>query len=142
VLQGYDAAQGALIGGDGTWRLAHEVPVGPGEVAVPSYEGTLGYVFNPAGRQVRTVDGHLGMTLLSFAYDPDGAMKQISGTVNGSPVSLRVQRASNGAPTALVGIDGAVTSLSLDRSGDLVGLRGPAGRTTKLAWQSGSRAAW
>jgi RHS repeat-associated protein len=78
------------------------------------------------------------MTLLSFAYDPDGAMKQISGTVNGSPVSLRVQRASNGAPTALVGIDGAVTSLSLDRSGDLVGLRGPAGRTTKLAWQSGS----
>jgi hypothetical protein len=67
VLQGYDAAQGALVGGDGTWRLAHEVPVGPGEGAVPSYDGALGYVFNSAGRQLRTVDGHLGMTLLSFA---------------------------------------------------------------------------
>jgi YD repeat-containing protein len=52
-------------------------------------------------------------------------------------VGLVVRRASTGAPTALVGIDGALTSLSLDHSGDLVALRGPAGLTTKLTWQSG-----
>ncbi|HTW08321.1 MAG TPA: RHS repeat-associated core domain-containing protein [Acidimicrobiales bacterium] len=137
VLQGYDAAQGVLVGGDGTWRLAQAVPVGSGDVAVPSYDGTLGYVFNSAGRQVRTVDGHLGMTLLSFAYDPAGALEQISGTVNGAPVGLRVRRASSGAPTALVGVDGALTSLSLGPSGDLVALRGPGGPTAKFTWQSG-----
>ncbi len=137
VVEVYDAAEGALVGGDGTWRLAREVPAGPGEAAVPSYDGALGYVFNSAGRQLRTVDGHLGMTLLSFAYDPDGRLEQISGTLNGAPVGFRVRRASNGAPTALVGIDGAVTSLSLSPSGDLVALQGPAGRTTRLSWQSG-----
>jgi len=137
VVEVYDAAQGALVGGDGTWRLAREVPAGPGEAAVPSYDGALGYVFNSAGRQLRTVDGHLGMTLISFAYDPDGRLEQISGTLNGAPVGFRVRRASNGAPTALVGIDGAVTSLSLSPSGDLVALRAPGGLTTRFTWQSG-----
>jgi RHS repeat-associated protein len=137
VLQGYDQSQGILVGGDGTWRFAQEVPAGPGEGAVPSYDGNLAYVFNSAGRQVSTVDGHLGTTLLRFAYSPQGGLQQISGTVSGAPVGLTVRRSANGTPTALVGIDGAVTRLSLDRNGDLVALRGPAARTTRFTWQPG-----
>jgi hypothetical protein len=136
VLQGYDAAQGILIGGDGTWRFAQEVPAGPGQRAVPSYDGALAYIFNSAGQHVRTVDGHLGTTLLHIAYDSQGRLRGISGTVNGAPVGLTVRRAANGRPVGLVGIDGAVTSLTLGPSGGLVALRGPAGRT-KLAWQAG-----
>ncbi len=137
VLQGYGASQGSIVGGDGTWRLAQEVPAGPGEVAVPSYDGTLAYVFNAAGRQVRTVDGRLGTTLLSFAYDPEGRLSQVSGTLNGSPVHLSVRRGADGRQLALVGTDGGSTSLTLDSRGDLVALRGPAGRTTKFTWQPG-----
>jgi RHS repeat-associated protein len=136
VLQAYDASQSILVGGDGTWRFAHEVPAGPSARAVPSYDGSVAYIFNSAGQQVRTVDGHLGMTLLRFAYGPQGRLSRISGTVNGAPVGLTVRRANNGTPIGLVGIDGAVTSLTLDRSGDLVALAGRAGQT-KLAWQPG-----
>jgi RHS repeat-associated protein len=137
VLEAYDASQGILVGGDGTWRFAPEVPASPGEKAVPSYNGTVAYIFNSAGQQVRAVDGHLGTTLLRFAYGPEGYLSTLSGTLNGAPVGLRVRRAPNGTPIALVGIDGAVTSLTLGPSGDLVALRGPGGPTTKLAWQAG-----
>jgi len=137
VLQAYDASQGILVGGDGTWRFAPEVPAGPGEKAVPSYNGTVAYIFNSTGQQVRAVDGHLGTTLLRFAYGPEGYLSALSGTLNGAPVGLSVRRAPNGTPIALVGIDGAVTSLTLSPSGDLVALRGPGGPTTKLTWQAG-----
>ena len=137
VLQGYDATEGILIGGDGTWRFARAVRAGPGEVAVPSYDGTLAYVFNEAGQQLRTVDGRLGMTFVRFAYDSKGRLSQVTGTLNGAPVHLTVRRSADGTQLALVGIDGASTSLTLDSRGDLATLRDPAGRTTHLTWQTG-----
>jgi RHS repeat-associated protein len=137
VLENYDTGQGILVSGDGTWRFAREVPAGPGEYAVPSYDGTLAYVFNSAGQQVRTVDGHLGTTLLNLAYGSAGRLSKISGTVNGVPANLTVRREANGTPTALLGTDGAVTSLTFDQSGNLVSLRGPAGTTTRFTWQPG-----
>ena len=124
VLQGYGASQGASWAGTARGGSLEEVPAGPGEVAVPSYDGTLAYVFNAAGRQVRTVDGRLGTTLLSFAYDPEGRLSQVSGTLNGSPVHLSVRRGADGRQLALVGTDGGSTSLTLDSRGDLVALRG------------------
>jgi len=134
VLQRYDATNGILIGGDGSWRFAQAAPAGSGDRAVPSYDGTLAYVFDSAGRQVRTVDGHLGTVLLAFSYDSKGRLSRIDGTVNGQAAHVSVRRAPNGTPQALIGTDGAMTLLALDQNGNLVGVQDPAGGTTSLAW--------
>ena len=59
LLQRYDAANKILISGDGTWRLADSVALPNGERAVPSFDGTLAYIFDSAGHHLRTVDGRL-----------------------------------------------------------------------------------
>ncbi len=136
AVQRYDANNGVIIGGDGSWRLVSETPAGAGQRAVPSLDGSLAYVFDTAGRHVRTVDGHLGMTLLTITYDSAGRLARVDGTYKGAPAQLVVQRASDGAPHALVGIDGAVTQLDVDRSGRLTAVHEPQG-VIQLAW-SGS----
>jgi RHS repeat-associated protein len=137
VVQRYDAAKGILVGGDGSWRYAKAVPAGSGKTAVPTYDGTIAYVFDAAGRHVRTVDGHLGTVLLTIAYDPAGRLMKADGTVNGQAAHLSVKRSDDGAPTALVGTDGATTALELDWSGNLIGVIDPASATTQLAWAAG-----
>jgi hypothetical protein len=74
VVQRYDIADGILIGGDGSWRFASGVSAASGRRVVPSFDGSLAYVFDSAGRLVRTVDGHLGIVLLTFAYDSSGRL--------------------------------------------------------------------
>jgi len=137
VIQGYDAENGILVGGDGSWRFANATPAGGGDSAVPSFDGSLAYVFNAAGRQVRTVDGHLGTVLLRLSYDAAGRLSRIAGTLSGQAVSLEVKRSAKGAPLALVGIDGAMTSLALDATGHLVGIQDPGDAVTEFAWAQG-----
>ena len=55
----------------------------------------------------------------------------------GQPAHLTVQRTDDGAPTALIGIDGASTSLQLDANGQLVGVRSPGGGATSISWAPG-----
>ncbi len=137
MLQRYDAHDGVLVGGDGSWRFASETSSGPGQKAVPSFDGSLAYVFDSAGRHVRTVDGHLGETLLAITYDTArGRLTEIDGTVGGSPAHLMVQRDSHGTPQALVGIDGATTQLDVDGTGHLVQVSEPGG-AVHLAWSAG-----
>ncbi len=137
VLQRYDAASKVLIGGDGSWRVADAVVLPSGGSAVPSYDGSVAYVFDAAGREVKTVDGRLGTTILSFGYDSSGRLASIDGISHGGPAHLTVKRASDGTPMALVGTDGGSTPLSLDSSGRLVEIRDPAGGSTTLAWAAG-----
>ena len=106
-----------------------------GEHVVPSYDGSVAYVFDSKGRHVRTVDGHLGVVLLTFAYDSSGRLSSVDGTSNGGPVHVTVRRAADGTPEALEGIDGAVTSLGLDGNGDLIRVTNPAATTTQLTWR-------
>jgi RHS repeat-associated protein len=134
VVQRYDIADGILIGGDGSWRFASGVSAASGGRVVPSFDGSVAYVFDSGGRLVRTVDGHLGIVLLTFAYDSSGRLASVGGTANSGPAHLTVRRAPDGTPEALQGIDGAVTSLALDKSGHLVGVTNPAGAATQLTW--------
>ncbi|MFZ0130059.1 MAG: RHS repeat-associated core domain-containing protein [Candidatus Dormiibacterota bacterium] len=134
VVQRYDIADGILIGGDGSWRFASGVSAASGGRVVPSFDGSVAYVFDSAGRLVRTVDGHLGIVLLTFTYDSSGRLTSVGGTANSGPAHLTVRRAPDGTPVALEGIDGAVTSVALDTSGLLVGVTNPAGAPTQLTW--------
>lgn len=136
LVQRYDPANKILISGDGTWRLADSVALPNGEHAVPSYDGAVAYVFDSAGRHVRTVDGRLGAVLLTVSYDGAGRLLQLKGSANGQPVRVLIQRDRSGAPRALVGMDGGRTDLALDTAGRLVGISSPAPEMTRIGWNS------
>ena len=104
---------------------------------MPSFDGSLADVFDPAGRHVRTVDGFLGLPLLTIGYDAAGRLSSVTGTVRGLPVHLEVRRADDGTPQSLAGIDGALTTVALDGDGHLATVTDPAGSTTSLSWAPG-----
>jgi RHS repeat-associated protein len=137
VVQRYRGADQALISGDGTWRFATTAKLPSGGFAVPSYDGSVAYLFDSGGRHVTTVDGHLGTTSLTLTYDSAGRLATISGTSGGQPSQLEVRRAADGTPQGLVGLDGAVTTLGVDVNGNLTSVTDPAGHPTTLAWAPG-----
>jgi len=49
AVQRYLTAAGILVGDDGSWRFASGVKLADGGMAVPSYDGSLAYVFDAAG---------------------------------------------------------------------------------------------
>lgn len=54
LVRRYDAKTHVILSGDGSWRIANFLALLSGERAVPSYAGSLAYVFDAAGRHVRT----------------------------------------------------------------------------------------
>src|SRR5579862_8527631 len=54
LVQRYDRANRILIGGDGSWRLVDAVSLPSGELAVPSHDGSIAYVFDSGGRHLAT----------------------------------------------------------------------------------------
>ena len=134
LVQRYDRANRILISGEGSWRIADGVKLHSGELAVPSYDGALAFIFDSAGRHTRTVDGHLGTELVKISYDSAGRLMQLDGSVNNQPVHVSVQRDASGAAQSLLGIDGGATRLALNGRGNLVGITNPAAETTQIAW--------
>ncbi len=137
MVQRYRSGDQALVSGDGSWRFATTVKLPDGGFAVPSYDGSLAFLFDASGRHIKTVDGHLGTTLLTLTYDSAGRLSTISGTSAGQPARLEVRRAGDGTPQGLVGLDGAVTTLGVDVGGNLTSITDPAGHTTTIALNKG-----
>ncbi len=136
VVQRYDKASRLLISGDGSWRLTDGVKLPSGEIAVPNFDASVAYVFDSAGRHVRTVDGRLGTDLIRISYDPAGNLAGLEGSANGQPVHISVKRDSRGVARALSGIDGGTTTLGIDDSGRLASLTDPAGSATRITWNN------
>ncbi len=136
LVQRYDPANHILIDGDGSWRFAEGVSLPSGEHAVPTYDGTKAYVFDSGWHHIRTVDGRLGMELVTIKYDAAGRLSSVDGSVDSEPVHVSVKRNSEGQAQSLAGIDQGETALSLDGSGRLIGIRNPAGETTRIGWNS------
>jgi YD repeat-containing protein len=136
AVQRYDEASRLLISGDGSWRLTDGVKLPSGEIAVPSFDGSVAYVFDSAGRHVRTVDGRLGTDLIRISYDSAGKLAGLDGSANGQPVHISVKRDSRGVAHALSGIDGGTTTLGIDDSGRLASLTDPAGNATRITWNN------
>ena len=133
-VQRYDKASRLLISGDGSWRLVDSVSLPSGEQAVPSYDGTLAYVFDSSGHHVRTVDARLGAELIKLSYDDAGRLAKLDGFANSRPIHVSVQRDSSGRAQSLVGTDGGATRLGLDDKGRLTTTTNPAGQQTRVAW--------
>lgn len=118
-VQRYDKASRLLISGDGSWRLVDSVSLPSGEQAVPSYDGTLAYVFDSSGHHVRTVDARLGAELIKISYDDAGRLAKLYGFTNSQPIHVSVQRDSNGRAQSLVGADGGGNPSGVGREGPL-----------------------
>jgi RHS repeat-associated protein len=137
AVQQYDAGRRILQSGDGSWRFATGVKLPSGELAVPSYDGALVFIFDTTGRHVRTVDGRLGTVLMTIGYDSAGRLALVDGTMSGQSVHLSVQRATGGTARSVAGTDAAATKLDVDANGRLTGVTDPAGGLTRIAWDSG-----
>lgn len=136
LVERYDMANRILVSGDGSWRMVDAAKLPSGELAVPSYDGSVAFVFDSVGRHLRTIDGHLGTVLLNIGYDAAGRLSELRGSVDGQPVYLSVRRDPNGLPQALVGIDSGTTTLTLDAKGRLAAATNPAGERTEIKWNS------
>ncbi|MCQ8119474.1 NHL domain-containing protein [Methylomonas rosea] len=102
-----------------------------GEIAIPSEDGTELYSFDSSGRHLATLNTLTGATLLSFGYDTQGHLSQIT---DGDGLITRIGRDAQGNPTAIVAPFGQRTTLSLDANGYLAKVTNPAGETHEMVY--------
>ncbi len=98
--------------------------------AIASGDGSQLYVFDPAGRHLRTVDAVTGVVLYRFGYDASGHL--ISLTDRDGNVTT-IARDGSGNATAIVAPYGQNTRLSLDANGFLASVTNPLSQTTAFA---------
>ncbi|WP_207217850.1 MULTISPECIES: DNRLRE domain-containing protein [Sorangium] len=117
-------------------RLKAPFPgVAPGNITVPSEDGTEYYVFDERGRHLATKDALLGVTRYQFGYDPEGRLTTVT-DVDGQVTTI--QRDSSGVATAIVAPTLQTTSLAMDAEGYLWTLTNPANETTTLEYYPGT----
>jgi len=101
------------------------------ESSITSSDGGQIYVFNSAGRHLRTIDAVTGLVLYRFGYDASGHLVSVTDR-NGNVTTI--QRDDSGNATAIVGPYGQVTSLTLDANGFLTGVTDPLSQTTSMTY--------
>ncbi len=109
-------------------RVASSLPnVSLTESAIASGDGAQLYIFNAAGRHLRTVDAVSGVVLYRFGYDASGRL--VSLTDRDGNVTT-IAREGGGNATAIVAPYGQTTRLSLDANGFLASVTDPLSQTT------------
>jgi len=102
-----------------------------GEIAIPSDDGGQVYVFDNAGRHLRTLDGLTGGVRYRFGYDPAGRLSTVT---DGDGNGTTIQHDASGNPTAIVAPGGQRTTLATDTNGYLASIADPLGETTALTY--------
>ncbi|MEF8794586.1 MAG: Ig-like domain-containing protein, partial [Thiohalorhabdus sp.] len=102
-----------------------------GKTAVPSRDGNRRYVFDDAGRILRSEDTRTGHTLRAFERDPVGRLTAIT---DGDGNTTTIERDAAGQATAIVAPDGQHTALTIDGNGHLTGLTEATGATWAMAY--------
>jgi RHS repeat-associated protein len=99
---------------DVIWRIEPKLPgsTAGGDMLIPSEDGATVSVFR-GSRHLRTVDAVTSVTLLSFAYDSEGRL------------------------TAVTDVDGNVTTLERNSTGDLTAVVAPNGQRTTVTMTNG-----
>ncbi len=100
-------------------------------LVVSSKDGSEHYVFDSAGRHLRTLDSITGVLRYRFNYDDRGYAISIE---DGDGNTTHIERDSAGVTTAIVSPDGQRTTLTLDANGYLVTLANPAGETHRVSY--------
>ncbi|MDX9972605.1 MAG: PKD domain-containing protein, partial [FCB group bacterium] len=101
--------------------LHFDTPIESGEYTFAEASEMV-YVMDAAGKHLRTVDQATGKTLLTYAYDSNGALVSITDLFG---ETMTIQRNQQGTPTAIVSSDGVVTQLTVDASNHLTGVSYP-----------------
>ncbi len=105
--------------------------IGITELALPSKDGSMMYVFDYRGRHLRTVDTVTGKNLLTFTYDANGYINRIE-DVDGE-VTL-VNRDTNGKPLSISAPDGQTTTFVVNADGYFTDIINPASETTRMSY--------
>ncbi|MBI4454589.1 MAG: SMP-30/gluconolactonase/LRE family protein [Acidobacteria bacterium] len=103
------------------------------DIVIPSEDASEIYVFDDAGRHLRTLNAFTGVPLLQFRYDAQGRLIQIQ---DGDGNTTTVERDTTGNPTAIVAPFGQRTQLTLDAKGYLARIANPAGESASFAYTS------
>ena len=130
-------ASGDLLMSSGSGAIARissgfTVAKGINEQYVPSSDGSEIYVFDLAGRHLRTLDGLTTAVLLSFGHDLSGRLTSITDR-DGNVTS--VQRDAQGNPTAIASPYGQTTTLSVDGNGYLASITNPNQESVQLQYK-------
>jgi RHS repeat-associated protein len=116
-------------------RISTPMPnLGPTQFIVPSANGREAFIFDAAGRHLRTVDSLTGSNRYQFGYDTSGALGSVTDMAG---KVTTINRDSSGLPTSIVSPYGQVTALGTDSNGFLSEITDPAGHTTTLTYADG-----
>jgi RHS repeat-associated protein len=105
-----------------------------GDVLIPSDDGQQLYVFDPAGRHLRTLHALTGAVLYRFTYDGSGLLASV---IDGDGNTTTIERDGSGQPAAIVAPFGQRTQLTLDPNGYLSDITNPAGETIQFTYSAG-----
>lgn len=103
------------------------------ELFFQSRDGREIYVFDVAGRHLRTHNARTGAATLSFGYDNAQRLSTIT-DYDGNVTT--VERDGSGAPTAIVGPFGQRTQLALNGDGYLSTITNPAGGAHRMTYHN------
>ncbi len=139
----FDSPTSIALGGDGSLyisdfgnkrirRVSFALPgFNLNEIAIPSEDGTELYRFDPTGRHLATLNALTGATLLSFSYDAQGRLSQMT---DGDGLITQIERDALGNPTAIVAPFGQRTTFALDSHDYLTKVTNPAGESHEMAY--------
>jgi RHS repeat-associated protein len=123
---------------DGNYRIRKLSAPWPGfshdELTIASEDGGELYVFDPAGRHLRTYNVPTKALSYQFAYDDGG---RLSAVTDGDGNITAIERDAAGKATAIVAPDGQRTTLLVDPHDHLVKLTSPANETWQMGYTDG-----
>ena len=118
----------------GSYRIRRAAPpkvtgLNATELVIPAEDGSEAYVFDIAGRHLRTVDPVTGTLRLHFGYDAGGRLITLTDAFSNTTT---IQRDGSGQPIALVAPGGQTTHLTLDANGYLSTVAYDSGQAISL----------
>ncbi|MBI3071808.1 MAG: hypothetical protein HYY84_06720 [Deltaproteobacteria bacterium] len=130
------------IADTGNNRVRRVEPSYPGftnaAITIASEDGSELFLFDKAGRHLRTIDSTTGVVVWDFVYTSSGALASVT---DRDGLVTRIERDAAGVATAVVAPHGQRTEFAYDANGYLARIVDPAGATQTFTYDPGGLAA-